>query len=144
MKNTKIIAELKRIAAQNNGLLQPETVVQEARPVDSPLHSRFEWNNGKAAEKYRIWQARQLIAISVEVIDGVNNPVDVFVSLTPDRLRNSGGYRMMARVLSDEQMRAQMLRDCMDELQALKMKYGQLRELCAVWMAMKKVKVKRK
>jgi hypothetical protein len=142
MKNNRIISELKRIAEENDGLLQPEIVVEKARPATSPLHHKFDWNNTSAARKYRIWQARQLIAVSVQMIDGVNNPVDVFVSLTSDR--RQGGYRVMTDVLSNSQMKAQMLQDAMDELQALKMKYGQLRDLAAVWSAVRKVKVKRR
>ena len=97
MKN-KVIAELKRIAAKNDGLLQPETVVDEARPVASPLHSRFEWDDRVAGDAYRIWQARQLIRVVVEVISATGEKENVFVSLTTDR--KESGYRVMTEVLT--------------------------------------------
>jgi len=141
MKN-KVVAELKRIAAENGGILQPEVVVSEARPASSPLHSRFEWDNTLAGEKYRIWQARQLIRVVVEVLPGTNEKANVFVSLSPDRERESGGYRIMTEVLTDGQMRQQMLTDALDELELFRDKYKRLRELAEVFKAIRKVRKK--
>lgn len=45
----------------SEGRLTPEAVVKAARKPESPLHSHFEWDNGKAAFNYRIVQARTLI-----------------------------------------------------------------------------------
>jgi len=139
MKN-KIVTELKKIAKANGGLLQPNAVVEAARPESSPLHSRFEWNDGKAAEEYRIWQARQLIRVTVEVMDRTGESFDVFVSLSPDRQRESGGYRVLTDVLSDTDMRAQLLKDALAELELFREKYRQLKELAAVFSAIKKVR----
>lgn len=139
--NPKILKELKRIATENDGVLMPETVVDEARRVSSPLHSRFEWDNSKAGEAYRIWQARQLIRVVVEVIAGTDEKAEVFVSLTSDR--KEGGYRVITDVLSDAQMREQLLRDALSELELFRDKYKRLRELAAVFAAIKKVRRKR-
>jgi hypothetical protein len=139
MKN-KVIAELKRIAEENDGLLQPETVVDEARPVSSPLHSRFEWDNTVAGEAYRLWQARQLIRVVVEVITQTGEKENVFVSLSSDR--KESGYRVMTEVLTDKQMRAQMLSDALAELECFRDKYKRLKELAAVFSAIKKVRKK--
>lgn len=114
MKHNKTIIELKRIAEENGGLLKPEIVVAEARPRSSPLHSRFTWDNTKAAHEYRLWQARQLIRVVVEVIDGIKGRQEVFVSLTTDRAET--GYRVMTDVLSDADLRKIMLKDALAEL----------------------------
>ncbi len=142
MKN-KVISELKRIAAENDGLLQPEIVVERARPESSPLHSRFEWDNTVAGHQYRIWQARHLIRVSVELLAGTDEKMNVFVSLSPDRERESGGYRIMTEVLSDAQMRAQMLADALGELELFRDKYKRLKELSEIFSAIKKVKRKK-
>lgn len=42
-------------------------VVEAARPKEAPLHRFFEWDNGKAARKFRIEQARWLVR-SVRVV----------------------------------------------------------------------------
>ena len=139
MKTEIVIAELKKLAQDNGGLLQPEIVVEAARPKSSPLHSRFEWDDSVAGQQYRIWQARQLIRVSVEVITGSEEPMNVFVSLTPDRAKESGGYRVMTHVLSRKEMREQMLSDALAELQCFREKYARLKELAGVFEAIKKV-----
>ncbi len=139
MKN-KVISELKRIAQDNGGLLQPETVVSEARRKSSVLHSRFEWDNSVAGEQYRIWQARQLIRVAVEVLEGTTEETEVFVSLTPDRQRESGGYRVIAEVLSDKQMRKVMLADALEDLKLFQAKYQRLLELVPIFDAIRKIR----
>lgn len=58
--------ELERINHEQ-GAVTPEAVVEEAAPADAPLHPAFEWDNGKAAQEYRLAQARTLIrAVVVE------------------------------------------------------------------------------
>lgn len=138
-KASRIARELRRIAKENGGLLLPETVVREARPKTSPLHSRFEWDDGEAADRYRIWQARQLIRVVVEHIAGVAAPTEVFVSLSPDRNKGNG-YRVVTDVMSDENMRGVMLQDALEELNLFKIKYARLRELAVVFSAIRKVK----
>lgn len=51
----------------NEGRLTPALVVAAARPKSHPLHDHFEWSNQIAGEKYRLIQARELIA-SVKVV----------------------------------------------------------------------------
>lgn len=48
-KSVLIARELKRIAKANHGQLLPEKVVEAARPNNSPLHNRFEWDDTEAA-----------------------------------------------------------------------------------------------
>jgi len=141
-KPSKVISELKRIAAENGGILQPEIVVQRARSRTSPLHSRFTWDDGKAAHEFRLWQARQLISVSVEMIEGISGPVDVFVSLSGDRKRDGGGYRVLTTVLTDSQLRQQMLIDAMNELSVFREKYSRLRELAEIFKSIRKVRKK--
>lgn len=137
----EVVTELKRLLRVGGGVLQPESVVEAARPADSPLHSRFEWNNSKAAQEYRIWQARMLIRVTVQVLDAKSGKTDrVFVSLKSDRYEERGGYRALVSVLSDEDLRRQLLLEALEEFSFFREKYGRLKELAAVFEAMKKVK----
>ncbi len=101
MKNPEIIAELKRIAVEHDGILNPKDVVRAARAKSSPLHSQFEWSDAKAGHEYRLWQARQLIRVTVEYIGSGEDVITahVFVSLTSDR-KPDGGYRSIASVMT--------------------------------------------
>jgi hypothetical protein len=137
----KSILELRRIAANHKGILRPEDVIDCARDKKSPLHNKFEWDDSAAAQSYRIWQARQLISVSVEYIK-VNNkemPVRVFVSLSPDRLEKGGGYRCVNTVMTDESMREQMFSDAKADMVFFTDKYKILNELSKVFKEMKKI-----
>lgn len=140
--NPEVIAELQRIAEASNGLLVPEVVVEEARPVSSILHKFFCWDDDEAANQYRIWQARQVIRTSIRYIEinGDKRAVRVFVSLTPDRDEDSGGYRDIVSVISDKDMRRQLLEDAMSELRTFEGKYSHLKELAEVFAASRKAR----
>lgn len=74
-KRKKAIEErLALIAKQAKGRLTPESVVADAKFNNSPLHHLFEWSDTEAARKYRLHQARQLIAsvkVNVTIEDAV-------------------------------------------------------------------------
>ena len=47
--------------------ITPEEVLEKARNEKTELNKCFEWNDGIAAEKYRLQQARQIIQLLVVV-----------------------------------------------------------------------------
>jgi hypothetical protein len=49
------------------GEITADVLVDDARPVKSPLHKYFDWDNSTAAEKWRLQQARVLMGSIVEV-----------------------------------------------------------------------------
>lgn len=62
------------------GVLNPDVVVEEADPVDHPLHNRFEWNDSVCGVKYRREQAHRLIqsvGLPVVYAPGSNKPTTV-------------------------------------------------------------------
>ena len=143
-KKTDLIRrELERIAAKSGGVLWPKKVVDAARPESSPLHSRFEWDDTAAAENYRVWQARQLIAITVNVVGESGDSEQMWVSLRPDR-EKSGGYRSLISVLSDTDLRAQLLQDALKDMEIFEAKYKHLQELAEVFSAIQHTKKRRK
>lgn len=133
-----IVAELKTLTEKNQGLLMPEDVVQAARRESSPLHSQFEWDDGEAAERYRIWQARRLISVSVERIFSGTKQIQtkVFVSLSTDR--KTGGYRTFVDVVADDDQRSRMIQDSLDAMVHFQEKYKWLSELREIFKAMDK------
>jgi len=136
----EIQEELAKIAKRNGGVLMPAAVVKAARRESSPLHDRFTWDDSKAAQKHRLWEARQLI-VTVRVIVNDSEPFNAYISLKPDR-PEGGGYRAMVEVLSDKELRAQMLGDALAELEVFRKKYKDLKELASVFAATKKVRSK--
>jgi hypothetical protein len=53
--------ELERIRLENEGKLIPVNVVEASEPKEAVLHPCFEWRNSVAANRYREYQARNLI-----------------------------------------------------------------------------------
>lgn len=115
---------------ERDGILRPEAVVRYAKNKETALHSRFEWNNTAAAEKYRLIQAERVIRARVTIIENGNKSVATraFVSLPSDR-NGKHGYRSVVSVLSDKYLRAELLESAMAELQAFQRKYKTLTEL---------------
>lgn len=70
---TREIADALAKLESENGRLTPSTVVAEARDSSSVLHGCFEWDDTVAAHRWRIDQARTLIAsvrVEISVADG--------------------------------------------------------------------------
>ena len=146
MKNPEIVTELKKLSVESGGILTAEAVVEAASNPDSVLHSQFMWNDSEAAHQYRLWQARQLIRVVVDVIDNGKDKIlmNVFVSLTPDREKENGGYRRVVDVISDESLYQVMLNDALEELKLFEKKYSRIKELQGVFSESRKVSGRRK
>ena len=99
-----------RICAGNDDELSISQVIDEARESDSPLHSHFEWDDGKAGEAYRRVQARRLIvgvrAVVTETDDVVRVPVYM---RDPSKGAREQGYIPTTRVRSVEDYRRQSM-----------------------------------
>lgn len=57
----------------------PRLIVDEAKPVESPLHPHFDWDDASAADKHRLHEARLLrssLRIRLAPLEG-NGPSDV-------------------------------------------------------------------
>lgn len=134
MSETRWIAELRKLG--KSGSLTAESVVAAARDRSSPLHKCFTWDNGKASDKWRLHEARNLIRVysTREMSKEEPDTDNVFVSLRMDR--GSAGYRSLSRVLGDEELREQLLSDAFEDMRYFKMKYKKLSELQTVFAAM--------
>jgi hypothetical protein len=146
MKDTTRVDELIKIAKKHDGVLKAIDVIEEARDESSPLHSAFTWDDSKAAHEYRLEQARRLIRVVVQTVEfkQKSREIRVFVSLSPDRYNEDGGggYRPMVDVLSNADMRAQLLTDALEDMRGFQDRYRALKELVDVFAAMKKATTK--
>jgi hypothetical protein len=126
-----IYQELERIRIQYGGMLKPEYVEKEARDPKNPLHKRFEWDDKKAGYQYRLYQARQLIRVSIVFIgDDDDEPIKAYWSYMDDRTnRNGGGYTAMIDILQDDERYQSMLMEAKKELDVFRKKYKMIKEL---------------
>lgn len=140
-----IRAELEQIRNSHGGLLRPEDVVKFARNKRSALHSEFEWDDAKASAEYRLWQARNVIRVAVTVLPSPHadqEPVRAYVSVVSDRVQPGGGYRSIVDVMTDDEMRAEIVNEALGEVKRWRRKYERLRELVPIFRAIDKVDAK--
>lgn len=110
--------ELAALVEENDGTITPAQIVAFAADPKTALHSRFTWDNGEAARKWREREAGQLLRFTMTVLPGPKGAVRFrqFASLPSDR--GTGVYRPIEAVLGnaawkkelEEQYRADMLR----------------------------------
>ena len=137
MEKKDILPELEKIRRAHRGLLRPVDVVTAAASTDHPLHDLLDWDNVTAGHQHRLWQARQLIRVSVQVIDEAPSPVRVYVSLMEDR--GPIGYRTLVDVMSNSEHREKLLIQANRDMNRFRQKYRALSELSSVFEAMDEV-----
>jgi hypothetical protein len=89
----EIRKRLAEIEERNGGVLRPSDVVADARNPKSPLHDCFTWDVRKAAARYWVEQARELIvSIKVEVRVDRTQVQTVFYVKHPNSAPGEQGY----------------------------------------------------
>lgn len=126
-----------------DGAVTKEALLEEARPEDSPMHPAFEWDDGVAAEKYRLEQARYIIADIVVMVEKVGDDdemksIPAYVNVVAGK-NNPAGYRRIDVAMHDEVMRDAVLQNALAELKQFRKKYATLKELDGVFNEIKKL-----
>jgi hypothetical protein len=111
--------------------LQARDVVAVARSQTHPLHGYFQWDNTKAAEAFRLVQARNLIRSVVVLNPQDARPVmhPVYISLIRDRIQDGGGYRAMEDITTQDILTQEMLAAALRDLQAWASRYRMLERI---------------
>ena len=125
--------ELDRIY-QKHGELNPADIVDESRPTSAPLHPCFEWDDAKAAEKYREHQAGNIVRNITVVCDTQEEPQNVRAFV-----RVQSTYQPINIVLEDADKTQELLQSALRELKAFRDKYKTLVSLAPVMSAIEQV-----
>lgn len=128
--NPQVIGEaLEAIRQKHGGSLEPSAVVDAARSSRHPLHRHFQWDDKKAAEAFRIEQARAIIRV-VRVADAEAEDGDrrAFVAVPASV---GGGYRTSQQVRESVDLQAAVLAAADRELAAFQRRFREMRDLCA-------------
>lgn len=142
---------LERIEAEH-GEVSKELFLDVSRPDDSPTHALFEWNDEKAAEKYRLQQSGRYIRdLKVTVIRQESKTKEMSVELKNEPWKgpaymNAGEKRIGAvrysnvyDALRDDKKRNNMLQNAKSELSIFRRKYDKLNELSGVFREVDKL-----
>lgn len=107
-----IAAELSRIESLNGGRLTADDVVAAAAEKNSILHALFEWDNRKAAAKFRLDQARSLIARVRVVVRNERTTISVVGYIRdPDAKDGEQGYVKTISLIGDHERSRRALDD---------------------------------
>ena len=110
-----------------HGEVTPEILLEDSRPPGAVLHPCYEWDDYKAAEKYRLYQSKKIISNLVAVTLSNNEPVAPTVAFVSVKDRNEkASYRPVEIALSDEVTKYQVLKNAAAELKMMERKYGNL------------------
>lgn len=122
-----LLSELQAIRDER-GELTPALVVETARDPEHPLHSRFEWDDSVAAEKWRLEQAGQLLRVVKLPADPSRaDDLRAFVAVK-GKDSHKADYVPTEEALTDEFVRKLVLRDMEREWRLLKRRYEHMRE----------------
>ena len=132
--------ELGRIEAER-GCVNPQLVLDESREESSPLHKCFEWNDGIAAEKYRLNQAGLIIRNLVVVLDECEHqePVRAYVNIQKEAPAQTGEFINIVSAMQHTETREVVMANALRELQEFKKKYKSLNELFGVFAEIDKL-----
>lgn len=137
MSTEEVMSELEVVRRRNGGILRPADVVEYARDPDTALHAQFEWDDGKAAEQYRLEQARRVIRCVVRVVGDDAAPMRMYVSLVDDR-QAGDSYRTLDDVAADEELRQRLVSQALREADSWRVRYERFTELEPVVRAIKR------
>lgn len=117
---------LEDIRQGSGGALRPRAVVDAAAKPDHPLHPHFEWDDEKAADKYRMDQARTIIR-AIRRVDDDDVPRRAFISIHDT---SGTSYRPLGDVINSHDLQLKVLQKAESDLQAWENRYADLLEIC--------------
>ena len=113
-----------------NGSVTKEMFLDFSRPIDSPTHCLFEWEDPKAAEKYRLDQARNTISnLRIVYVAPTNENVAVRAFVNVSRKSEKSMYESIGDALKDENKKQNILNRIQGELDAFVQRNRHIEEL---------------
>lgn len=115
-----------------SGSCTPQALVDAARDPESKLHKYFEWDDAKAAEQYRVTQARYYMrSINVEYVTEERGVIEMraFVPTYVDGLGKV--WKPTIELAATEDGMEELLQTARAELRAFTKKYATLRAYAA-------------
>lgn len=125
---------------REHGVCSPRALVERERPEQAPLHECFEWNDARAAEEYRVDQARALVRSLVIIRGETSAPAYVHVTITDaDDDEEREGYIDVLSAMRNPRQRQQVLMEALEQLNGMRQRYADFQELAPVWRAVDEV-----
>lgn len=129
---------------QQYGAVTKENFLEASRPADSVTHNLFEWDDTKAAEKYRLHQSNMIInSLTVQVnVENRATPITTraFVNVQKEDGRQKAEFLRIDTAFSDMECKTIVLANAIQELREFRKKYETYSELSQVFEAIDNLK----
>jgi len=106
---------------EKNGTVTKELFLDASRPVDSPTHNLFEWDDKKAGELYRLSISNKIIIqlnVEIESVKGEEKTyVPAFINIR--QTNDKAEYKNIVDALSDQESRELIVKRLKREVEAL-------------------------
>lgn len=118
------------ISAKNpKGGVRPRDIVEYAKPEDSPLHDHFNWDDHAAGDRYRIWQASQLLShISIQVDEVKSGKMYRSLPISESNFTNRRYYDIDT-IIKTPKLREQVKRQIVRDVHAMIIRYSSEKEI---------------
>ena len=124
----QVIGEALADIEDRHGVINPNTVVDESRPENAPLHPVFEWRDEIAAENWRVEQARRVVRCVEVVIDKRHDSTQV-AQIAYVNIPSQKGYINQARVGRSVELYREAEALFMDRLAAAQRQLDKIQQL---------------
>jgi len=117
--DAQVIGQTIEDLRDSKGHITPIEIVENAKNKKSPIHNFFEWEESKAAEQYRLQQARNLVnhIVEIVVIQGEEIEQRSFFSVNVEN--NGKVYVTLKDAIENEDYREQLLNKAITQLENL-------------------------
>ncbi len=116
---------------KRDGMIEPEIVVEDSRPVGKGLHDDLEWDNAIAGQLHRIEQAKRVIRSVVVLVEdqdtGKETKEIAYVSV--GNMEHKSSYTSMTEALKDDEIMDQIFQDALAQLRGWHKRFGKIKEL---------------
>ena len=111
--------------------VSPVQIVEYAKNPNAELHRCFTWDDAEAANKYRIYEARQVVCNLIVRKENGEKQEPTHIRLF--HKTESGHYKPIQVIIQNEDEYASLLRQCKEALESIKRKYSSLSEYQEIW-----------
>jgi len=137
----EVIEEILQIEKEDG--LTATNLLERAKDKESPLHKFFDWSDVKAGVKWRLHQARLLLNEIKVIVNEIEMPGIESVIVKTNTLSEEEAervYKPINEILSNEDLRVQVIRTALTHIEYWKNQYSIYGELKPIVTSIEKTK----
>ena len=112
---------------ERDGVVKPEALVKDAKAKRHPMHNEFEWDDNKCGQYWRVHQARRII--NHVLVDIAEIGMKAYEAVIPVENKDRSGYYPIHEIMSDDDLRGQVIKKAVNFIKYWQAKYKNYKEL---------------